>query len=84
MSSQVDRGHLLTEQANPLSERLDQLPTDELVGLFCANEREPQRALEAAAPALAAAVDAIAARLQAGVALRIVAVFKQQHHRAAV
>ncbi|MCX5926666.1 MAG: hypothetical protein NTZ23_05010, partial [Cyanobium sp. LacPavin_0920_WC12_MAG_63_22] len=54
-----DRGHLLTEQANPLSERLDQLPTDELVGLFCANEREPQRALEAAAPALAAAVDAI-------------------------
>ena len=61
-----DRGHLLTEQANPLSERLDQLPTDELVGLFCANEREPQRALEAAAPALAAAVDAIAARLQAG------------------
>ena len=64
--SGTDRGHLLTEQANPLSERLDQLPTDELVGLFCANEREPQRALEAAAPALAAAVDAIAARLQAG------------------
>ena len=50
-----DRGHLLTEQANPLSERLDQLPTDELVGLFCANEREPQRALEAAAPDRAAA-----------------------------
>lgn len=64
--SSADRGHLLTEQANPLSERLDLLPTDELVRLFCANEREPQRALEAAAPALAAAVDAIAARLQAG------------------
>ncbi|MEX0589278.1 MAG: N-acetylmuramic acid 6-phosphate etherase [Cyanobium sp.] len=61
-----DRGHLLTEQANPLSERLDQLPTDELVALFCANDREPQRALEGAAPALTAAVDGIAARLAAG------------------
>ncbi|MCP9941150.1 N-acetylmuramic acid 6-phosphate etherase [Cyanobium sp. ATX 6E8] len=62
----ADRGHLLTEQANPLSERLDQLPTDALVALFCANDREPQRALEAAAPALTAAVDAIATRLAIG------------------
>jgi N-acetylmuramic acid 6-phosphate etherase len=62
----ADRGHLLTEQANPLSERLDQLPTDALVALFCANDREPQRALEAAAPALTAAVDAIATRLASG------------------
>ena len=62
----ADRGHLLTEQANPLSERLDQLPTDALVALFCANDREPQRALEAAAPALTAAVDAIASRLACG------------------
>ena len=62
----ADRGHLLTEQANPLSEQLDQLPTDELVALFCANDLEPQRALERAAPALVAAVDAIAARLGAG------------------
>jgi len=62
----ADRGHLLTEQANPLSERLDQLPTDQLVALFCANDLEPQRALERAAPALAAAVDAIAARLASG------------------
>ena len=62
----ADRGHLLTEQANPLSERLDQLPTDALVALFCANDREPQRALEEAAPALTAAVDAIAARLASG------------------
>jgi N-acetylmuramic acid 6-phosphate etherase len=61
-----DRGHLLTEQANPLSERLDQLPTDALVALFCANDREPQRALEEAAPALTAAVDAIAGRLARG------------------
>jgi N-acetylmuramic acid 6-phosphate etherase len=62
----ADRGHLLTEQANPLSERLDQLPTDQLVALFIANDLEPQRALEQAAPALTAAVDAIAARLAAG------------------
>jgi N-acetylmuramic acid 6-phosphate etherase len=62
----ADRGHLLTEQANPLSERLDQLPTDQLVALFIANDLEPQRALDQAAPALTAAVDAIAARLAAG------------------
>lgn len=62
----VDRGHLLTEQANPLSANLDQLPTDQLVDLFCRNDLEPQRAVAAAAPALAAAVDAIAARLAVG------------------
>ena len=62
----TDRGHLLTEQANPLSDRLDQLPTAELVDLFCRNDLEPQRAVAAAAPQLAAAVDGIAARLAAG------------------
>ncbi|MCP9887273.1 N-acetylmuramic acid 6-phosphate etherase [Cyanobium sp. ATX 6A2] len=65
-SGAVDRGHLLTEQANPLSANLDQLPTDQLVDLFCRNDLEPQRAVAAAAPALAAAVDAIAARLAGG------------------
>ncbi len=62
----VDRGHLLTEQANPLSAQLDALATAELVDLFCRNDLEPQRAVAAAAPQLSAAVDAIAARLQAG------------------
>ena len=61
-----DRGYLLTEQANPASERLDQLSTADLVSLFCANELEPQRALAAAAAPLAEAVDAIAARLADG------------------
>ncbi len=65
-SSASDRGHLLTEQANPLSADLDRLPTPELVELFCANELEPQRAVAAAAPQLAAAIDAIADRLAAG------------------
>ncbi|MDA0215927.1 MAG: N-acetylmuramic acid 6-phosphate etherase, partial [Cyanobacteria bacterium] len=62
----TDRGHLLTEQANPLSEKLDQLSTAELVALFCANDLEPQRAVAAAAPALTRAVDAIASRLAQG------------------
>ena len=60
------RGHLLTEQANVLSEHLDQLDTDALVALFCENERRPQEAVAAAAAPLAAAVDGIALRLQRG------------------
>jgi N-acetylmuramic acid 6-phosphate etherase len=66
VSSTPDRGHLLTEQANPASERLDELDTTALVELFCHNDLEPQRAVQAAAPALAAAVDAIAERLRGG------------------
>ena len=62
----VDRGHLLTEQANPLSEALDTLSTAEMVQLFCENDLEPQRAVAAAAPALTLAIEAIAARLAAG------------------
>jgi len=65
-SQGLDRGHLLTEQANPASEGLDQLPTADLVQLFCENDLEPQRAVAGAAPALTAAVDAIAARLAQG------------------
>ncbi len=60
------RGHLLTEQANPASEQLDQLDAPALVDLFCRNELEPQRAVAGASAALAAAVEAIAARLRAG------------------
>jgi len=62
----VDRGHLLTEQANPASERLDELATPELIALFCANDLAPQQAVAAAAPMLAAAVEAIADRLGRG------------------
>jgi N-acetylmuramic acid 6-phosphate etherase len=63
---ELDRGHLLTEQANPLSTQLDALATTDLVDLFCRNDLEPQRAVAAAAPQLATAIDAIAARLAAG------------------
>lgn len=60
------RGHLLTEQANPRSTALDSLSTAELVELFCEEDRCPQKAVAAAAPALTAAVDAIADRLRRG------------------
>ncbi len=62
----VQRGHLLTEQANPLSSELDALSTEQLVQVFVEEDRRPQQAVAAAAPALAAAVDAIAERLQQG------------------
>jgi N-acetylmuramic acid 6-phosphate etherase len=61
-----DRGHLLTEQANPASARLDQLSSAELVDLFCREDEKALLAMEAAAPALAEAVEAISARLRAG------------------
>ncbi|MEB3176369.1 MAG: N-acetylmuramic acid 6-phosphate etherase [Synechococcus sp.] len=66
MSAQADRGHLLTEQANPASSGLDQLSTDRLVALFAEEDLRPQQAVAAAAPLLAAAIDAISARLRQG------------------
>ncbi len=65
-SGEVRRGHLLTEQANPLSTALDTLSSVELVQLFCEEDRRPQEAVAGAAPALAEAVEAIADRLRQG------------------
>lgn len=62
----VQRGHLLTEQANPSSADLDALSTADLVAVFVDEDRRPQEAVAAAAPALAAAIDAIAERLRGG------------------
>jgi len=62
----VQRGHLLTEQVNPASSELDALSTEDLVGVFLAEDRKPQEAVAGAASALAQAIDAIAQRLQAG------------------
>jgi N-acetylmuramic acid 6-phosphate etherase len=64
--SDLNRGHLLTEQPNPASQALDQLSTRALVDLFCQEDLEPQRAVQQAAPQLAAAIEAIALRLQRG------------------
>ena len=62
----VQRGHLLTEQANPSSAELDALSTADLVAVFVEEDRRPQEAVAAAAPALTAAIDAIAERLRSG------------------
>jgi N-acetylmuramic acid 6-phosphate etherase len=62
----VRRGHLLTEQANPLSTALDTFSSIELVQLFCEEDRRPQEAVAGAASALAEAVEAIAGRLRQG------------------
>ncbi|WP_413440013.1 N-acetylmuramic acid 6-phosphate etherase [Synechococcus sp. MIT S1220] len=61
-----DRGHLLTEQPNPRSSELDQLQTDDLVGLFIEEDRRPQQAVEGASRELTVAVDGIASRLRRG------------------
>ena len=62
----VQRGHLLTEQANPRSTDLDALSTTDLVAVFVQEDRRPQEAVAAAAPALTAAIDGIAQRLASG------------------
>jgi len=62
----VQRGHLLTEQANPRSTDLDALSTSDLVAVFVEEDRRPQEAVAAAAPALSTAIDAIAERLSCG------------------
>ena len=61
-----DRGHLLTEQSSRRSSRLDQLDTLALVELFADEDRRPQEAVAAVAPALAQAVDSVAERLRDG------------------
>jgi N-acetylglucosamine-6-phosphate deacetylase len=55
-----------TEAARPELHDLDMLPTHEIVARFLAQEAAAQRALQTAAPDLAALADAIALRLQGG------------------
>ena len=62
----MDRAKLLTEQRNPASMELDQLSTAEAVALIQAEDRTIHVALAAAQPAIASAVDLIAARMRAG------------------
>lgn len=62
----ADRGHLMTEQANPCSRDLDQLPTAELVELFVTEDLRPQQAVAAASAQLTKAVTAITERLRGG------------------
>ena len=62
----MDRAKLPTEQRNPASMELDQLSTPEAVALIQAEDRTIHVALAAAQPAIASAVDLIAARMRAG------------------
>ncbi len=55
-----------TEQRNPRSTKLDELPTAQLVELFIAEEAYVAEALAAAQPALVAAVDLVAEKLCGG------------------
>ena len=66
LQASSDRGHLLTEQSNQRSSRLDQLDTMQLVALFADEDRRPQQAVAEATPALAQAVDAVSERLRSG------------------
>lgn len=66
VDASADRGHLLTEQANPRSRDLDILSTEDLVGLFISEDLKPQEAVAGAAEAITEAVEAIANRLAQG------------------
>jgi len=66
MDRSADLGHLLTEQVNPASANLDALSTEEMLAVFHREDRRAVEAVESQLPRLAAAVDAIAARLRAG------------------
>jgi N-acetylmuramic acid 6-phosphate etherase len=60
----VDLAHLPTEQHRPELADLDLRPTLDLVRLMAADQAQAQKAVAAAAPAIAAAIDAVVERLQ--------------------
>ena len=66
MHPSEDRGHLLTEQANPRSSDLDTLACADLVNLFISEDVKPQQAVEGASAAISAAVEQISDRLSRG------------------
>ena len=57
---------LLTEQANPASERIDALPTAEMLAIINSEDQKVAGAVAAQIPRIAEAVDAIGVRMQAG------------------
>jgi N-acetylmuramic acid 6-phosphate etherase len=60
------RGHLATERENEATRALDALPTEEALRVIGQQDARVHAALEAARPALARAVDAVAERLSRG------------------
>ena len=65
-SNPPDRGHLLTEQANPRSAQLDQLSPLELVDLFNQEDQRTVAAIAAAREPLAQAIEVITTALHQG------------------
>ena len=61
-----DLAHLPTEARNPASEHLDELPTLDLLHVIHQGDREAVDAVGRELPHIAAAVDAITARIQSG------------------
>jgi N-acetylmuramic acid 6-phosphate etherase len=61
-----DLAHLPTEARNPASEHLDELPTVEMLRVIQQGDQEAVTAVERELPIIAAAVDAIASRIQNG------------------
>ena len=66
ISSDDNRGELLTEKSNKNSKDLDMLNTLNLVKIFSNEDLEPQRAVSQEIPQIAKAIDLIAARLKSG------------------
>ena len=66
MKELSERGHLLTEQANPNSRNLDQLTALEIVDLFNQEDAKTIAAIAQARVELAAAIDRTAAALRQG------------------
>ncbi|MGA7933162.1 MAG: N-acetylmuramic acid 6-phosphate etherase [Kovacikia sp.] len=66
MQNLEERGHLLTEQANPESHNLDQLSSVELVDLFNREDARVIAAIAAARTPLAETIDRIAAAIHQG------------------
>jgi N-acetylmuramic acid 6-phosphate etherase len=62
----IHLGTLTTEARNPSSESLDRLSTEEMLRVISAADREVAAAVEAEIPNIAPAVEAIAARFEAG------------------
>jgi N-acetylmuramic acid 6-phosphate etherase len=62
----IERGHLLTEQANPLSQNLDQMTALEIVDLFNQEDARTLAAIAAARELLATAIDQGAEALRQG------------------
>ncbi|MBU7583269.1 MAG: N-acetylmuramic acid 6-phosphate etherase [Nostoc sp. TH1S01] len=66
MADLQERGHLLTEQVNPLSQNLDQLSSLEFVELFNIEDQKAVAAVAAAKIELAQAIELTAERLHQG------------------